>query len=208
MSRGGILAVGSVFLSIASVPASPTNGPAGTVERTTVSASSEARSLHGKAVELTRAGRWHEAEDIYRQILRASPADLKAEFGLGSVLIHMRRFKEARDVFVRLKAQEPDSPVVNNNLAWIYVTSPEPAVRNIAEGVKLAQQAVIDAPGDAEIWNTLAEAHYAAADYRLAQRAARIAVQVAQEVSPAKAEGFWETLRRCNRAVERDGAGQ
>lgn len=203
------VAVGVIFLCLACISAGaaganarPDRGeePSGT-ER------SSAKELIARASGMAVDGRWEEACALFRAVLKDDPANTKAALGLGTCLLQMKRYQDALDVLAPLQDKLPDHIALKNNLAWIYAVSPDPALRNGAKAVRLAQQALMEVPGDADIWNTLAEAHYTAGEYAMARRAARIAVDIAQEVAPARTAGFWETLRRCEKALEREKAG-
>jgi tetratricopeptide (TPR) repeat protein len=159
-----------------------------------------------RAGALASAKDWQGAVDLYRDVLKTSPADLKAAMGLGTSMLQLKRYKDAIDVLVPLLVQLPDDPALKNNIAWIYATCVDPAVRNPGQAVKLAQQATLALPNNPDVWNTLAEAHYAAAEYDMALRAARIALQLVQEQAPSRAAGFFETLRHCSKALEPEKA--
>lgn len=158
--------------------------------------------MMSRARTLVAEKNWEAAADLYRQILKVYPDDLKASFELGTAMLQLKRFKDAIDILVPLLAELPDDPSLKNNIAWIYATSADPALRNPTEAVRLAQQATLAMPNEPDVWNTLAESHYAAAEFDMALRTARIALQLAQEKVPSKAAAFMDTFRRCNRAVE------
>jgi tetratricopeptide (TPR) repeat protein len=52
-----------------------------------------------------------------------------------------------------------------NDLAWLMVSSPDPAVRNPAHAVALASKAVEAFPENGTFWNTLGAAHYRAGEF-------------------------------------------
>jgi len=146
--------------------------------------------------------KWEEAIEVYKKVLKADSENDRATFGWGTALIELKRYKEALKILEPLLAKCPDDAALKNNIAWICVSSTDPAVRNVEKATKLARQAILDKPGDQDVWSTLAETHYAAGRYELALRASRIAVQLAQEQSPSRVWAFWDIFRRCSRAVD------
>lgn len=184
-----------------------TNAPTSTAVAPDVNSKQASRELLAKASELARDERWDEACTLFRSMLKTEPDDLQATIGLGTCLLQMRRYKEALDILGLLQERLPDDPALKNNIAWICAISPDPAIRNPAKAVRFAQQAILTMPGDADIWNTLAEAHFAAGEYLMAERAARIAVDIVQQIAPGKVSVFRETLRRCSKAIEHAGSG-
>lgn len=179
-------------------------GTDGTRQTADVPAPSDSHGLPPGAGEREFDRKREEFADAYPAVLRTNAADLRSSLRLGTALLQNKRYREALEILGPLRARLPDDAVLKNNIAWIYAVCPDPAVRNPGEAVKLAQQAILAAPGDADIWNTLAEAHYAAGEHGMAQRAARIAVALVRETAPARVGEFWETLRRCDRAVEHE----
>jgi Zn-dependent protease with chaperone function len=63
----------------------------------------------------------------------------------------------AERYFRRLLEFSPENPEISNNLAWLLVTRPGADPADLAEGLRLARQAV-QASDSAYIWDTLAEA--------------------------------------------------
>src|SRR6185312_14914147 len=55
---------------------------------------------------------------------------------------------------------EADDPVVNNDLAWFLVMSPEPRLRDAARALRLAQKVVAARPESAIYRNTLGVAYF------------------------------------------------
>ena len=97
---------------------------------------------------------------------------------------------------------------LKNNIAWIYVTATDPAVRDVKKALRFAREAILEAPDAPNIWNTLAAAHYAAGDYGQALRASQIAVTLARKQGENKdTMDLWEMLRRCERAAKNPAPG-
>jgi serine/threonine protein kinase/WD40 repeat protein len=68
---------------------------------------------------------------------------------------------------------EPDNPMAYNNLAWAYLTAPEP-LRDVKTGLSLAEKAARLEPGNALIRNTLGLAYYRAGRFREAVKTLRL----------------------------------
>jgi tetratricopeptide (TPR) repeat protein len=77
---------------------------------------------------------------------------------------------------------DPDQVAVANNLAWILATCEDPALRDPAEAIRLAQGALRDTPGEApQILDTLAAGYAAAGRFEAATRTAERAEALALE---------------------------
>src|SRR5262249_36020236 len=73
--------------------------------------------------------------------------------------------RQAIERWNRVIAANPDDAKACNNLAWAYLTAPEP-LRDVKAAVPLAENAVRLAPNNAECANTLGAAYYRAGRYR------------------------------------------
>lgn len=135
---------------------------------------------------LAGEGRFEEAAVSFRKALSIRPADFQASERLARLLAEERKFAQAvgtlRD---GLKAVQDSglSPTATgvNFLAWLLATSPDPAVRNGAEAVALAEN-VNAATGFAEInvLDTLAAAYAEAGQFEKAVTTAENAAQLAR----------------------------
>ncbi len=89
------------------------------------------------------------AASEYREVLRLRPGSAEAEFYLGSSLHALHRDKEALDHYRNAVQSAGDLKQGNatavvgalNDAAWILATSPDTALRNGAEAVRLAERA-------------------------------------------------------------------
>ncbi|MBW1974463.1 MAG: M48 family metalloprotease [Deltaproteobacteria bacterium] len=95
----------------------------------------------------------------------------------GGYLLEKHRYGEAERVLERGLELYPENAEVLNNLAWLYVTAPEP-YRSPEKAVALASKAVKLAPDKPYIWDTLAEAYYITAQYEKALNAISRAVKL------------------------------
>lgn len=149
-------------------------------------------------------GRYEEATAGFRYVLTMDPANKRARFGLGNVLIQTGRYAEARDVFERLVAEQPEDFSLKNNLAWLYATAKDNAIRSGSRALELAQQALMMAPTDHHVWSTLSESYYVLGQYKRAQRAAQIALDLAapRPGTERSVVEYKRQLDKCQRAAE------
>ncbi len=78
----------------------------------------------------------------------------------------------ALDLWTELTTACPDRALLKqyrcdcaNDLAWLLANAPDPAVRDPAQAIALAGEAVETNPNCATYWNTLGAAHYRAGDF-------------------------------------------
>ena len=152
-------------------------------------------------------GKWPEAVALFEKARKLEPTNSEAEFGLSAALIELNRFAEASPLLEDLHRVLPDHPMVKNNLAWVYVKCTDPAVHNPAKAVKLAREAVLDLPADYSMWNTLAEAYYADAQYDRALRAAESAWRLSRLAGVTNSAATRELVARCRKAAGASAAG-
>jgi len=120
-------------------------------------------------IQYADEGEYKEAEQAYLRALKADPASPDIRFRLGTLYIMMKRHQEAADMLNALAIEFPGSPMVENNLAWIYATGGE--MKNGKLALRHAREALLTAPTQASLWNTLAEAYYVFGQYDQALRA-------------------------------------
>jgi tetratricopeptide (TPR) repeat protein len=112
--------------------------------------------------------------------LKLFPAALEVRSALADMLSAAGRAAEAERLFRDLIALKPDQPALLNNLAWLLATAADPAVRNGAEAVRLAERACeLSGRKEALLLGTLAAAYAEAGRFDEAARAAQQAIDVA-----------------------------
>jgi serine/threonine protein kinase/tetratricopeptide (TPR) repeat protein len=141
-----------------------------------------AEALVGLANLLNDLGRRPEAEELRREVIRHYEK-LKADFSeelefrgclvqsyrqLGNLLWELGRQSEAAELFRKAIDLDPENPALNNALAWILATSPEPRLRDAARAVRLAKKAVVARRRSGVYRNTLGVALYRTGDDRAA----------------------------------------
>lgn len=177
--------------------APPVQAAAAVVERP----SGEVADLLSGGRQSLQGGKWTEAAALFEKALSLDPASQEATFGLSAAYIQLNKFDEALPLLLTLSRQLPANPMVKNNLAWVYLKSKDPAVRDPQKAVRLARGAVLDVPADYSIWNTLAEAYYATGQFDRALRAARSALQLSTLAGVTNNTAGRELVVRCRKAA-------
>lgn len=117
-------------------------------------------------------------------LLQESPDNPHIEASLGGVLLELGRYREAEQWLLKAHAALPEDPVILNNLAWFYATSPPPHFKPEA-ALSLAKAAAERAP-EPYILDTLAEAYHVNGRQEEALRA----IDEALAKSPANRDYF------------------
>jgi Flp pilus assembly protein TadD len=99
------------------------------------------------------------AVEQFQQVIGKNPKNPDAHMGVAYALEQM---KDSAAAIKELKAAlelKPDSPAAENDLAWMYATADDPKLRNPAEALVMARQAVATSlEPNAAYLDTLAEA--------------------------------------------------
>src|SRR5262249_31781380 len=82
-------------------------------------------------------------------------------------------------------AQHPDTVKNMNALAWLLANCPDRALRDPAQALQLAKQAVKGAPKIGDYWNTLGAAHYRVGEWQEAGKAFKKSMELRQGDDPA-----------------------
>ncbi len=118
-------------------------------------------SLHFKlGGALSAKGRFAEALAEKQEAARLTPDDSTVLHGLGLAFRDLGRFDEAEAAFRKSLVNQPDNPDPLNSLAWLLATAPDRRQRRPEDALKLARQAVQEAPDVATNYNTLGVAEY------------------------------------------------
>jgi tetratricopeptide (TPR) repeat protein len=97
---------------------------------------------HNLAVVLQAQGRLAEAASHYEQVLRLDARYPDAHYGLALVSKAQGNMAGAVQHYREALRSVPNWPEVLIDLAWLFATSTDPAVRNPQEAVELAERAV------------------------------------------------------------------
>jgi tetratricopeptide (TPR) repeat protein len=121
-----------------------------------------------------------EAIEHFREALNAKPDYAAAHAKLAAALVARGQFGEAMTHYRASLALDPSLMEVQNNLAWLLATCPEPSLRNGAQAVELAEQAThrsrVEQAGPLD---TLAAAYAEAGRFPEAVATARRALKLA-----------------------------
>jgi protein O-mannosyl-transferase len=90
---------------------------------------------------LVRAGKPEEALEHLSTAIRLRPAYAAAHAEMAQVFLAQQRIREAVAHYEEGIRFRPNAYKLLNNLAWIRATDPDPAIRNGAEAVQLAERA-------------------------------------------------------------------
>jgi Flp pilus assembly protein TadD len=97
---------------------------------------------HNLGAALIRQGKLPEAIRHFTEALRLNPAVAETHHELGMALAAQGNLTRAIAHFNETLRLKPESPVTLNNLAWLRATAADPALRDGAAAVRLAERAV------------------------------------------------------------------
>jgi Flp pilus assembly protein TadD len=137
-------------------------------------------ALFETAVELHGAGRFREAEAIYRQVLAQQPAVPGVLTSLGNTLKAQRRFDEAVAAHLEALAHNQDFVEAWSNLGLTYQ-----AAGKFDEAIICIEQAVKRRPDEAGLQHNLGNALCLRGDFAAASAACARAVQLLPQHVPA-----------------------
>jgi predicted Zn-dependent protease len=191
------LGPGAAGPACSKAPAAPA-GPAATNE---VRGASEVETLIQEGNRLMRDKKWKEATESLIKAITLDPSNEVVRFSLGTAYLKVGRFKDAEAIFMALQKQFPENPAVKNNLGWLYAKATDPTLKNPTKAIRYVQDAILAAPGDPNIWGTLAEGYYAAGRYDRALRLADAALRLAASNREEDLSEFEELFQRCRIAA-------
>ena len=143
---------------------------------------------------LLRRGRIDEAIEHCQETLRINPRDADARNNLGLALLQKGNEKEAAVELETSLEIDPNQMNAATNLAWILATSPDPATRDGAKAVELAERVSQHAGHpNAIVLRALAAAYAEDGRFSDAIKAAEEASQLAEAQGNA---GLTEDLQR------------
>jgi protein O-mannosyl-transferase len=143
---------------------------------------------------LLRRGRIDEAIEHCQETLKINPRDADAHNNLGLAFLQKGNEKDAAAEFKKSLEIDPNQMNAAPNLAWILATSPDPAMRNGAKAVELAESVLRHAGHpNAIVLRALAAAYAEAGLFADAVNAAEDALQLAKAQGN---EGLAEDLQR------------
>ena len=112
------------------------------------------------AKALLQKGRVSEAIIHYRKLLELQPDNIEVHNIVGTVLTQQGRVREGVEEWQKVLTIQPDNGNAMSNLAWVFATSPDDSLRDGAQAVQLAEQALhISARRIPLLFRTLAAAY-------------------------------------------------
>ena len=162
-----------------------------------------AQELRKRGYKFIEVKNYSEALKAFQEALVLEPDEKNNLFGLATVQTKLGDISEALKVFEQLVEKYPEDYIIMNNLAWVYATVDEIKFRNGEKALKLAQEALLVAPGDYHVWSTLAEAYYVSGDYEKGARAAKEALNLVVRAGGSDGEKliYQEQIDKCSRAA-------
>lgn len=134
-------------------------------------------------------------EDRLSQDPQGDPAAAQAHLVLGTLRFERGDETGALKELRLAQALAPQEPEVLNSLAWLLATAQDHGLRNPAEALALAHQAVAIKP-EAHIWDTLAEAYALNQEPEKALAAARAAIAAGPRERPEYYQAQMERFQR------------
>jgi tetratricopeptide (TPR) repeat protein len=193
MKISHMMVIGATALLLAAAPATLAQllpaGEAGT-------AASAVREIRALFTE----GRWGKAVEALRAEAKARPDNEELQFMSAMVAMDSGDYVTALRLYEGLLEKYPDNAGLKNNLAWLHVKATDPSIRNLDLALKEAQEALMAAPQDYNIWNTLGEVYLARGDAMRAMRLAVLARDLATMARERDLRGFQDLVRRCEAA--------
>jgi predicted Zn-dependent protease len=131
------------------------------------------------ANELLSQRRFEEAAVLLNNALVHYPDSKHIRYMQAAVLVSLDRYADAIGLLETYLAQYPGDYRLMNNLSWIFSTARDLRFRNPSRALDLAQDAVLQVPGDYHVWSTLAEAHYVNANFEQGLKALQHGIELA-----------------------------
>jgi Zn-dependent protease with chaperone function len=120
----------------------------------------------------------HFFERVILRELEKHPNSSELHGNLGDLHYSRGNIREAIEAYERSLSLAPESPKVLNNLAWLYATSEDRALRDPARALDLARRAAAHAPAP-HVLDTLAESYFVNGMYEEAIAAGTRALSLA-----------------------------
>jgi protein O-mannosyl-transferase len=140
-----------------------------------------AESEYSIASALRQKGDLESAIIHYRKAVELRPDYANAHNNLGNALRQQGQIKDAVREYEAALKSDSGFVLAQNNLAWLLATAADPALRNGAKAVELAEKAVIATGGnDPVMLHTLAAAYAEDGQFGKAVAAAKDALDIAE----------------------------
>ena len=94
------------------------------------------------AKALFQKGQVADALVHYRKLLELQPDNIEVHNIVGTVLIQQGHIREGVEEWQKVLVIQPDNGNAMSNLAWVFATSPDESLRDGAQAVQLAEEAL------------------------------------------------------------------
>src|SRR6266487_3209642 len=94
------------------------------------------------AKALLQKGKVADALIHYRKLLELQPDNIEVHNIVGTVLIQQGHIREGVEEWQKVLVIQPDNGNAMSNLAWVFATSPDESLRDGAQAVQLAEEAL------------------------------------------------------------------
>jgi Flp pilus assembly protein TadD len=129
-----------------------------------------------------RQREFDDAIELFSEVLKTQPTDAASRWNLANSYRGSGDYGSAVAQYRKMLRQQPGNPMAANNLAWILSTHRQPALRNGAEAVSIAEPLIKTTKGqDPNAWDTLAAAYAEVGRFADAEAAVEKAIQLATE---------------------------
>jgi tetratricopeptide (TPR) repeat protein len=161
-----------------------------------------AEADHNLGVTLAAEGKVPEAIHYYEEAVRLKPDYAEAEYNLAIALSVQEKLPEAAEHYERALQLKPNYVEAMNNLAYLLATTRDPALRNGARAVALAELANrLTGTQNPVVLGTLAAVYAEAGRYREAVETASRAVERASSEGNCNLQTSLESQLRSYRAM-------
>jgi tetratricopeptide (TPR) repeat protein len=129
-------------------------------------------------------GKFVDVEKLCRYALTLQPNHVTARYNLAFALQQLDLHREAAENYARLLGESPGQIMAANNLAWLFATSPDDAVRNGLQAIKLSRKLCDSAAGAKQpiFWMTLGAAYGESGDFGNATISAQRALELCDDI--------------------------
>ncbi len=132
------------------------------------------------AKALLQKGQVADALVHYRKLVELQPDNIEVHNIVGTVLIQQGQAREAVEEWQKVLVIQPDNGNAMSNLAWVFATSPDDSLRDGAQAVQLAEQALrISGDRIPVIFRTLAAAYAESGRFSEAIQTAQRGIELA-----------------------------
>jgi tetratricopeptide (TPR) repeat protein len=109
------------------------------------------------AEALRRSGRAADALAHYSRVIALDPHDTAGRLGYAMALVHLRRYRDARDTLLDATKALPDQPALTQALARLLAAAADERVRDGRHAADLVQ-ALMKKPHDVDVYEAMAMA--------------------------------------------------